>query len=75
MQNWAVMGLRIEFLRIGIIKGMYLVLKTTRTYRGPEKCVSDLEMETRAGGRERFISLGFEFHRNSNLTELFPFSV
>lgn len=53
MQNRAVMGLRIEFLRIGIIKGMYLVLKTTRTYRGPEKCVSDLEMETRAGERER----------------------
>ena len=75
MQNWAVMGLRIEFLRIGIIKGMYLVLKTTRTYRGPEKCVSDLEMETRAGERERTISLAFEFHRNSNLPEFFPFSV
>lgn len=29
-------SLRIEFLRIGIIKGMYLVLKTMRTYHGTE---------------------------------------
>jgi hypothetical protein len=31
-------GLRIEFLRIGIIKGTYLVLKTIRTYGNSGKC-------------------------------------
>lgn len=45
-------ALRIECLRIGLIKEMNLVLKTIRTYLGTEKCASDLEMETCAEERE-----------------------